>query len=215
MVLFQNNIMRYAFLVFLISATLISGCVSQETKSCGSPELTSKLPDVMYNLEMMAFPEDFTNHCSDIENQLKIFFPNISGYATTEYESQESQGTIAVVIIKFDNESDARETASILRDEAQRKPKRDAIMQIQGTNKILWVSTDGNVQEILWKSQNHIIDIDNNGMPFIPKGLISDLLSKFPSDDDVMLKDNDSVYLVLGLFYQFLNYRPELLLLQG
>ena len=177
------------WLVFasIFMAVLISGCLSQvpqEIKSCGSQDLISMLPGDSDNLNMVTIGGDVATICSSLETRLKSLAPKMEKFAYASYQ-WENNGLFDVAIIGYDNSNDAREYAEFQVNEVVRN--WNVNIQNHGQNEIVWALVDGKFHATFWNSGNHLVTIDNKGATSLHTGLLSDLLAKYPSDNDLTL----------------------------
>ena len=159
---------------------------NHDSYSCGSNDLTSKLPKNIGGLEMNKISAPDT--CSNYEIKLRGTVPKMTKYAFTSYKSSEG-GTYNVGIIQFANEADTKDVENNMVQDVLHN--RQPILQSFGMNKVVWAMLPTSQGVIVtgasWKSGNNIIAIDNQGNKNVNSDLVVDLLANYPSDNDIVL----------------------------
>lgn len=149
--------------------------------ACGSSELTSKLPVNFGNLQSIKVTSE---QCSKGDVQVRGMFPKVTAYGATNYKYENGNGTYSLTVAKFANSNDAMDFVNYFK--SQNAYGVQLSIQEFGQNKVVWALKSGGVfYGAFWKSGSDVVVISNYGDEGLDSGLAIDLLSKFPSDNDI------------------------------
>jgi len=149
--------------------------------SCGSSSLTSNLPNNLGNFHKIKSTDI---SCLNLEKQIKGGLPKMTNYGSIIYRTSTG-GNYTIDIVEFSNVKDALDGEHNLIDEIPNNLQ--SITQGFGNNKVTFLIKQYGVISTFWKSKNHIIIINNYGNNNIDIDLINKLISKYPSDNDILL----------------------------